>query len=43
VFVLGGALLSLLYLPARATVAEQNPTELVPGDIVVSDEELELA
>jgi EmrB/QacA subfamily drug resistance transporter len=43
VFILGGALLSLLYLPARATVAEQNPTELVPGDIVVSDEELELA
>jgi hypothetical protein len=42
VFILGGALLSLLYLPARATVAEQNPTELVPSDIVVSDEELEM-
>jgi EmrB/QacA subfamily drug resistance transporter len=41
VFILGGALLSLLYLPARASVAEHNATELVPADIVVSDEELE--
>jgi EmrB/QacA subfamily drug resistance transporter len=39
-FILGGALLSLLYLPARAR-QEQNATELVPGDIVVSDLELE--
>jgi EmrB/QacA subfamily drug resistance transporter len=42
VFILGGALLSLLYLPARAREAEHNATELVAGDIVVSDEELEL-
>ncbi len=39
VFVLGGALLSLLYLPARAA-NEHNPTELVPGDLVLSDVEL---
>ncbi|MCU1378153.1 MAG: transporter [Acidimicrobiales bacterium] len=46
VFILGGALLSLLFLPARARHEvehlEHNATELVPGDIVVSDEELEL-
>jgi hypothetical protein len=42
VFILGGALLSLLYLPARAREAEQNPTTLVPADVVVSDAELEL-
>jgi MFS family permease len=41
VFILGGALLSLLYLPARAAAAEHNATELVAGDLVVSDEELE--
>jgi hypothetical protein len=41
-FILGGALLSLLYLPARAAhEGEHNATELVPGDIVVSDLELE--
>jgi hypothetical protein len=33
--------LSLLYLPARASHEEHNATELVPGDIVVSDLELE--
>jgi EmrB/QacA subfamily drug resistance transporter len=43
VFVFGGAFLSLFYLPARAGAAEQNLTEAVPGDIVVTDEELELA
>jgi EmrB/QacA subfamily drug resistance transporter len=42
VFILGGALLSLLYLPARAAGdIEHNATELVPGDIVVSNRELE--
>jgi EmrB/QacA subfamily drug resistance transporter len=40
-FIFGGALLSLLYLPARASHEEHNATELVPGDIVVSDLELE--
>jgi Na+/melibiose symporter-like transporter len=43
VFVFGGAFLSLFYLPARAGAAEQNLTEAVPGNIVVTDEELELA
>jgi hypothetical protein len=42
VFILGGALLSLLYLPARARDAEHNATQLVPSEIVVSDAELEL-
>jgi EmrB/QacA subfamily drug resistance transporter len=42
VFIIGGALLSLLYLPARATDHTVNPTEVVPGDIVVATEELEL-
>jgi EmrB/QacA subfamily drug resistance transporter len=41
-FILGGALLSLLYLPARARDAEQNATQLVPTDVVVSDAELAL-
>jgi EmrB/QacA subfamily drug resistance transporter len=41
-FILGGALLALLFLPARADhEIEANPTELIPGDIVVSDLELE--
>jgi hypothetical protein len=43
VFILGGALLSLAYLPARASGHESNPTEAVPGDIVIATEELELA
>jgi hypothetical protein len=43
VFIFGGALLSLAYLPARAGDHTSNPTEAVPGDIVVATEDLELA
>jgi EmrB/QacA subfamily drug resistance transporter len=41
VFIIGGALLSLAYLPARASDHAANATEAVPGDIVVVTEELE--
>jgi hypothetical protein len=38
--VLAGALLSLLYLPAQALHHHLNPTEYLPTDIVIDDDEL---
>ncbi len=40
VMVLGGALLSLLYLPAQALHHHLNPTEYLPTDIVIDDDQL---
>jgi hypothetical protein len=38
--VLGGALLALVYLPAQALHHHLNPSEYLPVDIVIDDDEM---